>query len=89
MAKATQSGKPIGILFPNPLHHALKKLAEEDGVSFPFTVRQACIRYLAFRGIDISDFQNPEGRGVRSDLARLSPVPESSRRPAKKQKGVG
>lgn len=89
MRQQTQSGKPIGILFPNELVSALKQVAQDTGVSFPMIVRQACIAFLESKGKDITEIPNPSGRGYRTDLQKLPSIPESSRRPKSVKRKTG
>lgn len=66
----TQSSKYFSIAFPPELLAGIRKCALCKGVSVPFLVRKACIEYISQNGFDVSDIENPAGRGVRSDLRR-------------------
>lgn len=68
----TKSGKEKAVFFTNTLLDRMLSHSERDGRGLSWHVREACIKYLASQGIDVSDIENPAGRGARSDLRRTS-----------------
>jgi hypothetical protein len=74
----TKSGKEKAVFFTNTLLDRMLSHSERDGRGFSWHVREACIKYLASQGIDVSGIENPAGRGVRSDL-RSTPTAQKKR----------
>lgn len=76
----SKSSISIGLAFHPGMLEALNKLANESGDSVQWHIRQACVIYLMAKGIDASKWENPTGRGVRSDLKKqLTPEQELQR----------
>lgn len=76
----SKSSISIGVAFPPGMFDTLNKLANDSGDSMQWHIRQACLIYLMAKGIDASKWENPTGRGVRSDLKqRLTPEQELQR----------
>lgn len=76
----TGSSATIGVQFTYELAKRITDFARTSNKSKNWHIRQACILYLAANGIDTSDSDNPEGRGVRSDLKKRLPKEQEQER---------
>lgn len=66
----TGSSALVGVQFPFELRDAINSFAKNTDKSPSWHIRQACILYLAANGMNVSNLDNPEGRGVRSDIKK-------------------
>lgn len=60
----------VGITFPPRFLSVLREFSSSSGKSISWHVRKACILYFSANNIDVSDLENPEGQGVRTDLKK-------------------
>lgn len=68
----SKSSIPIGVQFSQELIAEMRKLAASSPKGVNWHIRQACIVYLAANGVDTTNLDNPERRGVRTDLKKLN-----------------